>query len=407
MVERALQHEIRPRFDPHQPVKWSVPREFEGIMTYNPRHDIQDFLDLANLQGKISPVEFTQRQIQTVNRTKRQLAKNLGERFKVRSSQVEYSIENGLLKSPDYPEPVIQRYEKGREFLAENGSSETQRETAEVAGMRQIERIFSEGKLQVGDKVIIVSPRGPQGSLYNDNYFDVYERLDGQIKMTRYHSTHDYQEFLKAAREVNPNPDWKHTEEIDAAYFLERPIITSLSTDDILETFALDLRTQSEKINQEIVEACTPYINHWIRILIEDPLNIDEIKKTINTIYNVADEAEKARKNNLQTKVRQAAFGSVKQAVNFYGGQPVRTVSFGCPGGQKGFSVVQPSFLKEFAMGIGAKSVIDFSPFAENEDTSDFQCPGYKKDGTKCTYIVRYGSGIRKCPQCGMEATCG
>src|SRR3989338_8762456 len=136
MVERALQHEIRPRFDPHQPVKWSVPREFEGIMTYNPRHDIQDFLDLANLQGKISPVEFTQRQIQTVNRTKRQLAKNLGERFKVRSSQVEYFIENGSLKSPDYPDSVIERYKKGQQFLAENGSTETKREQAEINGMQ-------------------------------------------------------------------------------------------------------------------------------------------------------------------------------------------------------------------------------------------------------------------------------
>src|SRR3989344_8531800 len=123
-------------------VRWAVPPEFAGITTYNPRHDIQDFLDLNSLQGQIPPVEFTQRQIQTVNRTKRQLAKNLGERFKVRSSQIEYFIENGSLKSPDYPDSVIERYKKGQQFLAENGSTETKREQAEINGMQAIEKIF-------------------------------------------------------------------------------------------------------------------------------------------------------------------------------------------------------------------------------------------------------------------------
>ena len=131
---------------PHETVKWQVPTEFEGIMAYNPRHDIQDFLDLAALQGKIPPQEFVQRQILTINRTKRQLEKTVGERFKVRSSQIQYSIDNGMLKSPDYVEPVIQRYEKAQRFLAENGSAETERESAEVEGIRQIEKIFAEVK---------------------------------------------------------------------------------------------------------------------------------------------------------------------------------------------------------------------------------------------------------------------
>ena len=107
----------------YKPVEWAIPSEFKGIMNYNPRHDIQDFLDLANLQGKIPPEEFAQRQAQTINRARRQLGKMLGERFRVRSSQVEYFVEAGSLKSPDYPEPVIERYEKGRRFLAESGSA--------------------------------------------------------------------------------------------------------------------------------------------------------------------------------------------------------------------------------------------------------------------------------------------
>lgn len=42
----------------------------------------------------------------------------------------------------------------------------------------------------------------------------------------------------------------------------------------------------------------------------------------------------------------------------------------------------------------------------EDEDTNDFPCGGTKKDGSPCTYIVKYGSGIKKCPECGNEAKC-
>ncbi|MDP2632100.1 MAG: hypothetical protein Q8P25_00050 [Candidatus Curtissbacteria bacterium] len=44
--------------------------------------------------------------------------------------------------------------------------------------------------------------------------------------------------------------------------------------------------------------------------------------------------------------------------------------------------------------------------FTDGEDTSDFPCGGTKKDGSPCTYIVKYGSGIKKCPECGNEAKC-
>ena len=74
---------------PHETIKWQVPLEFEGIMAYNLRHDIQDFLDLESLQGKTPPEEFAHRQIQIINRTKRNLEKAIGERFRVRSSQIE------------------------------------------------------------------------------------------------------------------------------------------------------------------------------------------------------------------------------------------------------------------------------------------------------------------------------
>lgn len=188
---------------------------------------------------------------------------------------------------------------------------------------------------------------------------------------------------------------------------------------------ALDKTAQEERINQEIVETCTPFILSYIRTLTENPLNIEEIKLTFNTIFNVADETEKGIQ---KTKVKAAltllkselkfassenlsptALAIVSQQIDHYGRQPVRTVMRGCPGGQKGFSVTsQPDVLRDIAKLLGVKSVVDFATLFDDEDeeVTDFQCPGYKKDGSKCTYVVKAYSGVSKCPECGAGATC-
>src|SRR3989344_5498357 len=217
---------------PQESVSWQVPPEFEGIMAYNPRHDIQDFLDLAALQGKIPPQEFAQRQAQTINRTKRQLEKAIGERFRVRSSQVEYFIKDGILRNPDYPEPVIERYEKGKQFLAETGSTEREREEAEIRGIVAVENIFARDNLMNNEKVVVISPKGLKGTLYNDNIFYVFEPEDGKITMTRYYSNHSPEGFFNAGQTADQGINWQEPPELDAAYFLEKPIVTSLTTEE-------------------------------------------------------------------------------------------------------------------------------------------------------------------------------
>jgi hypothetical protein len=399
-------------------IAWQIPEDFRGIIAYNPRHDIQDYLNLKNLNGKIDLTQYLEKQIQTNNRTRRQLEKAIGERFGVEKSHIEYFVQGSTLKSPDYDEAVIARYKKGQRFLAENGSVETAREDAEVRGIAAVEKIFSQHELRPEQKVIIVSPHGPEGSLYGENYFDVYEEDEDKIEMTRYHSTHSYNGFLKAAQKAdtsfeNPPED----KVLNAAYFLDKPIITSLSTTEILELFAIDTETQSYRESQEIIAICTPFINGYINTLIENPLEIDRIKKTVNTIFNIADrekqQKDQAKKYSglnhphewrtaINSNITPAA---ILQAIDYYGTQPVRTTNRGCPGGQRGFLVNQPAKLASLARLIGAKSVIDYAPLAksslddEDEDTSDFNCPD-------CGHLIKYGAGIKECPDCGKKATC-
>lgn len=384
-----------------------IPPQFNGIMSYNPWHDICDHLELRDIEGQLPQSEYTQLLLQTNNRIKRQLEKTIGERFRVRSSEVEYFIQDGKLRSLDLARPVVEQYEKGRRYLKSQGSTETERESAEVQGVQKVEEILASGKLKTGEKVIVASPKGSKGTLYNDNYFDVYEQNSDKIKMTRYHSTHSLEQFLEASAKANPGLEISQGEPLSAAYFLENPTITKNSIGQITCDFGLDIKTQQERTNRAIIETCMPMILYYVRKVAEKPEDYHQHRLTINAIYNKADETDRLLKSPqkvAQFNVRQIQNQTIGMAINHYGHQPVRQVSFGCPGGQKGFDLNQPQNL--FALGgtIAAQSVLDFAKF--DEDHSDFRCPG-TKDGQPCTYIVKYGSGTKKCPECGMEATCG
>ncbi len=414
MTERLLYQPTNPTDHTDIP----TPPEFKGIMSYNPWHDIQDFLHLQSIKNGSTQESYIAQQAQTIMRKQRDLEKLLGERFAVKRSQINYFVESGRLMSPDYPEPVIERWQKGQKYLKEQGSTESEREEAEVAGATKLQEILAKRKLKPGEKVVIISAQGPEGSLYTENFFDVYEQKGSQIEMSRYHSTHSYQGFLDAAATADPQFETPKSQQLDAAIFLEQPIITTLTIDQILETFKIDVNTQSEKLNEEIVKACMPYILYYIKQLIDNPLALDEIKKRFNTILNIADETEKALKirsqaeilsknteNYYRTKPQPTPYINLQQNVERLGTQPVKIVNRGCPGSQKGFSVSQPASLLRTASAISAESVLDFGQLkdvkddVEDEDTSDFPCP-------RCGHIITYGAGIKECPGCGLEATC-
>lgn len=397
----------------HQPaenVPWEIPAEYEGITAYNPRHDIQDFLNLQALNGRIAHQEFAELRTQTINRKQRDLVKMLGERFAVERSKITYYVENGQLKSPDYPGPVIDEWKKGQQFLKAKGSVETERENAEVRGAEVLENIIAKRKLKEGESIVVVSAQGPKGTLYKDNFFDVYKPNGDQIEMTRFHSLHSYEGFLEAAKKADQyfeTPDG----ELDAAYFLQKPIVTTLSDDEIFDIFALDPDTQSEKVHQQIVEVCTPYILFYVRQLAENPLDLAEVNKRFNAIPNVADEEERKIKRHSQEKVlnknleyqqRVEAprhFRNISGGADFYGRQEVRPVDRGCPGGQRGFSVNQSRSLSTLADIMSAQSVVDFASFSSGEDeygTLQIHC-----EECDSTYLRTSGKLEKNCRHCG------
>lgn len=377
-----------------------IPKEFQGIMSYNPWHDIQDFRQIKNRQD----------QIQIENRIKKQLEKTLGERFRVRSSQIEYFIENGKLKSKDYPNPVLEQYKLGQEFLKSQGSTETEREAAEIEGLEKIEELFISGKIKSGQKIVAISSRGKRkDSLYKDNIFFVYESNDKKIIETRYHSTHSLEGFQKAAREADKNFPAVNPQNLNDAHFLKNPIITNMDTETILKTFNLDLETQTERQNQEIVDICNPIILSYIKTLAQNPKDIEKkAKENINSIYALADETNKIQKSKSQNKTLinpVGRFTSIDDAILYYAYQPIQEIPWGCPGGQKGFDLSQPQWLQNLARAIGSQRVIDFAPFSHKieittERTLCCTCPFCRKK-----VEATISNGKIACPNCHKEAT--
>ncbi len=412
-----------------EPIRWNIPEDFEGIIAYNPRHDIQDYLDLKNLEGRIPQVQYAELLIQTNNRTRRNLEKALGERLAVEKSTFHYFLdETGELWSENYAEPAVAHWEKGQRFLEENGSSEVEREKAEVAGIKKVRNILAQNR---DVTLVIASPRAEnckhgeeenpkdedEDILYHANYFDVYVQQGRIVTVTRYHSTHSYPGFLNALCQIDPNYQRPQKgQPLNPAYMLSRPAETAVPLTQILEKFALDKKAKSTDIELKATEDCMPYILSYITTLIENPLDIKRIKLTWNTIANTFDESvesielakhKKAFAQFLASRPIPQFSQNIEAYIQFKGREPVRTVSGGpCPGKQKGFSL--SSALARLARTIGATSVADFSPFGSDgdEEVVDFQCPGKKKDGTRCTHIVRAYSHETTCPECGTEATC-
>ena len=76
--------------------------------------------------------------------------------------------------------------------------------------------------------------------------------INGKIIMTRYHSTHDYLGFLKAAQTADSSFNLQQSEELNAAYFLKRPIITTLPTDQIPDFYGQQNSRENKKLKPAI-----------------------------------------------------------------------------------------------------------------------------------------------------------
>lgn len=380
--------------------------ETRHALAYNPAFDIKACRKLEDLRHQFTISEYSRLKQQLDTRIRHNLETTLGERFNAQISEVYYRLDNGQLVSQEHDEPFAEIVKRGVDWRKRFGNpADHERENAELQGFAKIQQILTQPHIIPEFKVINISPRGLQDSDYQLNFFDIYEVVDiCQIRMTRYASKMTSEEFLEAAKNINPS--FKSPQVLNDSFFLENPVETFRSLEEILEIFHPDINSMAKAQFQNLIlKDCDPLITAYI---------VNPSEKTYNALLNLADRligislSPKVGSDPLIRGLTPISPNGVDRLINQFGALPVRPVTTGC-GLQHGFSPTingQLLAIRSFSEGWSTTnyypySVAEFALFSqsENQDTSDFPCP-------RCGYTITYGAGIKKCPGCGQEATC-
>lgn len=321
-----------------------------------------------------------------------QMETHLGERFNVGLSRVEYEIRDGQLYGKDMDKPFIDSMKKGRDIRKIDGQLvDRDREDAEIVGFEKIQALLLNPDTPVGTMMLSVSPKGPEGSSYQKNFYDiftVYER-DGvrYVEARRYASglkLDEYREKCKVFGGVeidNADP---------AASLLANPIPVenTLSAQDLHEYLHNDHEFMDEKTFAIIKKHCEAIAKEFALALLDEPANESRHALLFNAYLNKADEiAERIKKEGVENWDKRVPIGdayAIRREVEWYGALEVKEVMTGC--GVSGGYEASKSTLTPYSVG-------EYSKDKYGERT--FNCPECKKENTR-----PYNQLLTNCQHC-------
>ncbi len=216
----------------------------ESALAYNVRLDFCAYKDLESQKSRLSQSQYQTKLDNLTQLTEANIVTSIAERLNVELFRTQYFLKGNQLISPLYNQPFLDVVKRGQEFRAQKGSLDVTREKAEVLGFQKAQMLLADPNLGYDAKVIIVSPRGNKNSIYQHNFYDIYEKgPDGTINMYRYPSKHSYQQFWQTAQEVDSfSCISENPQDHD---FLQNPLVTYLSKENIQELFNPDTKTMS------------------------------------------------------------------------------------------------------------------------------------------------------------------
>ncbi|MBI2598719.1 hypothetical protein HYW40_00655 [Candidatus Curtissbacteria bacterium] len=330
-------------------------------LAYDPYFDVIAYRNLARSQASLPPYEYERRKNQLYLRTKHNLETEIGERLKVEISQVNYRLLDSKLISEEHDEPFEEIVRRGRNWRLRNGNPiDSNREQAELEGFQKAQKILAESTPDT--KVVLISPRGSDGSDYKHNFFDIYEKDGAEvITMSRYVSRNTYQDFWEQAQKIDPSLPTPIG--LSDAFFLTHPLMTLLPKEKILAMFTRDPKILDFDKYRKIIEGCQAFIKNYLRSPSEN---------TYKAIINLADELAGYRQR-LDLKL-----ANIDSIIDHYAAQTVRTVATGC-----GFSGNSKSY---------NRSPWSVAEFGQGQEW--FTCP-------KCQYKASGPVGD-SCPNCHL-----
>lgn len=400
------------------------------VLAYDIAFDTQAYRALAQLQTK-NPALYQQEKERLHNYTEMQLVTNLGERFNVALSTVQYDIHDGLLFGKDMTEPFITIIQRGRDYRRIHGNPvDWAREDAEVVGFTKTQQVLSKPETPVGTIMLSIFPPGQEGTSYTHNFYDMYvlkERASGRryVETTRYSSGVVPQEYIDKMRMITGKNVFVPGA-LDA-YFLQNPLQFSGGDPEKIHTF---LQQDVDALSQEefafIVQGTASYRKKYTDILSNNPYDLQLQALAFNAILNKADEVwGKIKNKTIGTASRLPVYADEDEVSNdqirYWGSQPVRAVASGCGdsigaevggmggvGGNSDVSATGPYGVAEYGR---SRPEDDLNLCRCNYQSPHFHCPGsVEVPGTEqtepCRNSIIVGRGIKKCIRCGEGQRC-
>lgn len=306
--------------------------------------------------------------------TKRQLETAIGERLFVGISETRYDLRNGELYNQNSDEPFINVIERGRTYRKEHGSTETEREAAEVIGFEKIQTVLGDADTPIGTMIVSVSPPGTaENTIYKHNFYDIFtkrqnEKGESYIEARRYSSALSLEEYKIRAGEISLTFE-KDRYETDAD-FLAHPFLVNLKTPQAVHEFLHKehpYRTQEEFEN--IKRECHDELTYYINVVSKNPDDVKAQQLAFRILMNAVDVAAGER-----TDIQINKGMSFEQRIRELGSLPMIPMSTGC-----GFSADMLGGVggaSSFASSTGVMSVSEFgSGKSDRFGPLQIQCP--------------------------------
>lgn len=264
----------------------------------------------------------------------------LGERFNVLISTTRYTLRNGEIYKEGGAEPFLNSVKRGRDYRRSYPDPiDYRREDAEVIGFEKIQDELADPNVQIGTMMISISPPGPENSVYQMNFYDVFTKTNWGIEARRYSSALTYQEYAEFLLEMGFEG---LGETADDTFFLSNPIkIDKFKTAEDLHNY---LYREHEHISVQELERVWKDSEALASIYLKAVAmgNLEFKKSAMNAFLNGADMSHFHK----EVEVFKASDSTEK----FYAlaMKPVREVKTGC-GSSCGVSVANsPQSVSEF-----------------------------------------------------------
>lgn len=365
--------------------------------------------------------------------TEFQLQTMLGERFHTGLSSYKCNIKEGKIYAGGMNEPMVSVLERGRDFRKLNGSTELEREYAEVVGFQNIQEVLTNEQTPDGTKMLSFSLPGKEGSIYAKNFYDIFEKctdLDGEsiIKVNRYSSKLSKSDVINKIKEIDKTFDLNQN--IDDAFLLAHPL--TISSENSFLQSAEDLHKFLHKEHELISsDDFTELINENKKareIYLEQLLNSPE---SVHIVFNgLINNADNIRNLMLHKKKNQEINNLESNSIDMYqnvrinnkddifvlGKLPVNQISTGC-GMSSGYAVSGPGMIvggSPYSVGFfGTEQVSSCKECGLNSSDNHYHCPKDLKDkngnngcGRRYADETSKAERTKECTDCGFKFNC-